>query len=444
MKKKVAIIGGGYTGLTIAHRLSCEDVDVTVFERAPQVGGLAVGFEIDGIPLEKIYHFLYMTDKDILSLMEELGLKKNLKFFDSSVSTYYGGKLYSFMTPIDLLHFTPLSFLNRIRTGFVALYLQHVKDWDPFTRVTAYDWMKKWAGKQATEIIWKPLLKGKFGKYYNKVAMSWLWSRIRVRVNSKESNVSGEKLGYVLGGFAIITEELSSRIRAKGGKIVTQASIENIIKNGDGTLSVYNNKEEEIFDSVVVTTPTHIFSNLIKDNKEVTDAYRAQLDRIDYIGAIVMVFTSEQEITPYYWHNINDETIPFLVFLSHSALAGRETFQGRNVYYLGVYAPHDHRYFTTSEEEIMNEWEEGLKTMFPHFDVSKIRAKKLFKFQNAQHIVDLEYKEKIPSYESVIPHLYLSNFSQIYPDDRGLNYAVQEGDKIAKKILDQFEKEKIK
>lgn len=128
MKKKVAIIGGGYTGLTIAYRLSCEDVEVTVFERAPQVGGLAVGFEIDGIPLEKIYHFLYMTDEDILSLMEELGLKKNLKFFDSSVSTYYGGKLYSFMTPIDLIRFTPLSFVNRIRTGFVALYLQHVKD----------------------------------------------------------------------------------------------------------------------------------------------------------------------------------------------------------------------------------------------------------------------------------------------------------------------------
>lgn len=154
-----------------------------------------------------------MTDTDALSLSEELGIRDKLIFHNSSVSTYYDGKLYSFMSPFDLLRFSPLLIMDRIRTGVVGLYLQHVKNWKPLTEITAYEWMQKYAEQKATKVIWGPLLKGKFGKYYNKVIMSWLWVRIKVRVDSKEK--TGERLGYFDGGFGILTSRLKNEIEKK-------------------------------------------------------------------------------------------------------------------------------------------------------------------------------------------------------------------------------------
>ena len=437
-KGDIAIIGGGYTGLTIAYRLSSLGYAVTIFEKENCVGGLASGFTIDGLPLEKIWHFLYMTDKDILDLAEELKVRDKLVFHDSSVSTYYDGKLYPFMTPVDLLKFTPLSFINRLRTGAVGLYLQLLKNWKPLTQVTAYEWMTKKAGKQATEIIWKPLLEGKFGRYYDKVIMSWLWGRIKVRVDSKEK--TGEKLGYFTGSFDVLSNGLRQKIEENGGKIVTNVEVSKITKLNDSKVSISYDGRVKEFDRIIATIPTHIFGKLIESNDEVTEKKIKDLKSIDYVGAAVMVFTSDQKISPYYWHNINDPKIPFLVFLSNSELAGKETYDGKNVYYIGFYAEHNHHYFTDNNDLIMNEWEDGIKTMFPDFEASKIRERKLFKFKNAQHIVDIGYDKKIPPYESVLKNVYLSNFSQIYPDDRGLNYAVQEGNKIAKMVDRSFER----
>ncbi|GEM_PF-88611 len=431
-KKHIAIIGGGYTGLTTAYRLSKAGYKVTIYEKESFVGGLASGFTMDKLPLERIWHFIYMTDNDALSLADELGVRDKLVFHDSSVATYYDGKLYPFMSPVDLLRFTPLSFLNRIRTGVVGLYLQHIKNWQPLTRITAYEWMKAKAGEQATEIIWKPLLEGKFGKYYDKVIMSWLWGRIKVRVDSKET--SREKLGYFTGSFDILTQRLVDEITKNGGEIITDTAVEKINKMPGDRVALKFKDSLDIFDSVIVTTPTHVFAKLIGDNEEVTKEHKQELKSISYIGALVMVFTSNQEISPYYWHNINDPKIPFLVFLSNTVLAGKETYQEKNVYYVGFYAEHSHHYFSDDDESIMKEWEDGIKKMFPDFDVNKIREKKLFKFKNAQHIVDLDYDKKIPSYESIVKNVYLANFSQIYPDDRGLNYAIQEGNKIAEMI----------
>lgn len=438
-EKNIAIIGGGYTGLTIAYRLCKAGHKVTIFEKEDCVGGLASGFVMDGLPLEKIWHFLYMTDSEALSLAEELGVRDKLVFHQSSVSTYYDGKLYPFMTPVDLLRFKPLSFINRLRTGVVGLYLQHIKNWEPLTRITAYEWMKKRAGKQATDIIWKPLLEGKFGKYYNKVTMSWLWGRIKVRVDSKES--AGEKLGYFSGGFDILTDRLKKEIEKMGGQIMTGVTVSKIVEAKDDKVSVEIDGRLETFDRVVATTPTHVFAKLIEKNTKVTEEHLRELASINYIGALVMVFTSDQKISPYYWHNINDPKIPFLVLLSNTVLAGEDTYEGKNVYYIGFYAEHDHHYFSDDSQVIMREWEDGLKKMFPDFDAKQIREKKLFKFKNAQHIVDIGYDKKIPSYESVVKNTYLANFSQIYPDDRGLNYAIQEGNKIAQMIENSFSKE---
>ena len=371
IKKSVAIIGAGYTGLVAAYRLAKAGNAVTLYEREPYVAGLVSNFSLDGIEMEKIYHFLYKTDADILGLLEELGIREKLVFHNSSVSTYYGGKLYPFMTPVDILRFTPLSCLNRIRFGVVGLYLQFLSRWEPLTRITAYDWMLKWSGKEVMDIIWTPLLKGKFSKYYDKIAMSWLWSRIRVRARSKEKGDVVEKLGYFRGGWHIVAGRLVEEIERFGGEIKTGVQIDSLRSIPEsGKVEVRIGGVAMLHDSVIATIPTHVFGRLIGEDPLATAEYKAQLASIDYIGAVVMPFVSTQRITSYYWHNINDPRCPFLVFLSLSELAGTESFGGKHVYYVGAYVSHDHPYFSLEKKAIMDEWKAGLKLMFPDFDAS--------------------------------------------------------------------------
>ncbi len=430
-QKRVAIIGGGFAGLAAAYHLGKAGIHVTLYERASTLGGLAGGFSLLGMPLEKAYHFFYKTDRHLLGFAEELGISAKAAFYKSSVSTYFGGKLYPFMSAKDLLTFSPLPFLDRIRFGVTALYLQFLKDWKSLSKITAYEWLKKWAGPKVTEVIWEPLLKGKFNKYYKDIAMSWLWRRIQIRAVSKDKGV--EMLGYFHGGFVAIIDAAAEKIRSFGGIIITNQGIDRIESDENGAGLVVNG-ERRIYDAVIATVPSPAFAHLVAGNAGVTEDYLAKLKSIDYLGAVIMVFATDQEISSYFWHNINDSEIPFLVLLSTSALTGTQAFKGKHIYYIGAYVPAEHRYFSDSEAAIMNEWKTGLKKMFAHFDESKILEEKLFRFKDAQHIVGIDYIDKIPAYESPVKNVYLSNFSQIFPDDRGTNYAIEEGKKIAELV----------
>lgn len=441
--KNIAIVGGGFTGLTAAYQLAKKGHQVTVFEAGNNLGGLVSGFALDGLPLEKAYHFLYKTDADIIALANEIGVGDKLHFYPSSLSLYYEDKLYPFMTPKDLLFFTPLGFFDRVRAGLIALYLSYQKNWHGFAKVSAMDWMSKWAGPRVTKVIWEPILRGKFFNFYDKIAMSYVWSRVFVRANSKDKGDVTEKLGYFDGGFQSFSEALVQEARARGVNFKLNSKLESI-KYSAGEVLVTDQNAITTFDACLATTPSYIFGNLIKDNESVDKAYLDKLNAIDYIGAVLMVFSTNKKFTDYYWHNINDTEHPFLVLLSLSALVGTDKLNGKNVYYVGAYVPHDHQYFSMTDDELSKLWIKGIKKIFPHFDESTITSNNIFRFKNAQHIVDVDYEKKIPDYRSKVPGVYLANFSQIFPDDRGTNYAVAEGNKIAEMIagdllLSQFD-----
>lgn len=433
MKKytnSTVIIGAGYTGLVAALRLAEKGNKVTVLERGTTIGGLASDFTVEGGSLERAYHHLFKTDTDIISMARELGIEDKLQWHDSSVSLYYDGTLYPFKGALDLIKFKPLTFINRVRAGLVVLYLQKTSNWQQFQNITAYEWMLKAAGKQVTEVIWEPLLKGKFDKYFDKVAMAWLWARIHVRAQSRE--VGGEKLGYFDGGFQVFTDALVDKLKNLGVDIQTNVEIGSItntpskkikITLADGTSTTY--------DSCVATTPSHVFAKLIESDKSIKPAYLKKLNSIKYLGARLLIFSSDQEISPYYWHNVNDLDLPFLVFIHHTKLIDKKQYNGKYIYYIATYVPHDDPLFTCEDKELEELWFKSLLQIFPDFDKKQINEKHFFRFANAQHIVDVNYTRKLPSAKTPLENIYLSNFSQIYPEDRGTNYAVREGKKIA-------------
>lgn len=405
MKKKVAIIGGGISGLTAGYLLAKRGIEVTVFEKNKELGGLLGDFEINGFKLEKTYHHIFKTDKSVIRLIKELGLEEKLKWHESSVGLYWNGKMYPFVTPMDLLKFKPLPFLDKVRTGLVALYLQKDKNWEKFEKITAYEWMEKWAGEKAYKIIWEPLLQGKFHNRYKDISMAWLWARIHTRVGSKDDK-GKEMLGYLDGGFGQIIDRLAEEIKKNKGKIKLNYGIM------DGHKGPSLQKLEDEFDFIIDTKPA---------------------TTVDYLGAVDVVFSSKQNLSPYYWHNINDPNSPFLAFIQHTNLVNKKQYGNKNIYYMGTYVPQDHKYFKATDATITNEFFDYLKKILPEFKVESVLETNVFKMKYAQHIVDLRYRSKIPPYKQS-EKVFNLNFAQIYPEDRGINYAVKEARKVEEMI----------
>jgi len=436
MTKRVAILGGGYTGLIAALRLSQAGYSVTIFEKSGNVGGLASGFKIENAPLEKAYHHLFKTDKYIINLVNELNIEDKLIWHDSSTAIFYNNNLYPFEGALDLLRFKPLSFLNRLRAGLVILYLQKTTKWQKLQSISAYKWMLKYSGKQVTEVIWEPLLKGKFNKFYDQISMAWLWARINTRAQSR---VSGkEKLGYFEGGFETFTGALIAKLKKQEVDIRLNITISEIQKMENNKIKlVFDASTSLDFDYCLATVPSNVFSKLIKNNTGIKRVYLKKLNNTKYLGARLIIFSSTQEITKFYWHNINDMNLPFLVFINHTRLVNKSKFKNKYVYYIATYASADNYIFKCTDTELENLWFKNLVKVFPNFDKNKIHEVYHFKFANAQHIVNNNYWKSIPKFKTPIENVFLANFSQIYPEDRGTNYAVRDGEKVAQIIIDR-------
>lgn len=390
---KIAIVGGGLTGLVAGYRLLQKGAKVTIFEKNEAVGGLIAGFKVNGINLEKAYHHIFTTDKEIISLIDELGLSEKLHWYPEKTAVYFEHKMYSFNGPVDLLNFGAIPFVDRIRTGIVSLLLQKDSNWGKYKEIPAYEWMRKWNGEKAYDVIWEPLLRGKFHEFYDTVSMAWLWARIHTRGNSNG------RLGYMSGGFQPLIDELEKKIKKMGGDI----RINTFVKDLEAL--------EKTYDKVLLTGP---------------------IKGIDYLGAIEVIFTSKQSLSRFYWHNINDMKSPFLAFIQHTNLVGTDNYQKEHIYYMGTYVPHGHHLFKDSEEKIKKEFFDYLKNIFPKFDKKLVSKNFVFRMANAQHIVTTDYK--IPKYK-VSEKVYQANFAQIFPEDRGSNFAVREGNKIAELLI---------
>ena len=440
-KPRIGLIGGGITSLTAAYRLAQEGVDVTIFEASGQLGGLAAGCDLAGHNVERAYHFLYKTDKHILGLVDELGLSDKLTYYKSSVSTYYDDTLYPMETPVDLIRFTPISFIDRIRAGVTVLYLQKVKNWRALSGTTALEWLRKYAGRRVADVIWEPLLRGKFDRYYDKVTMSWLWGRILQRVDSRDKNLGGEALGYFDGGFKALIDALEKPVREAGTDIRFNAPISKLEHDPEtDEVVVTSDRGGERFDRVLATVPSNVLAKLIADYREKNPLFFKKIESIDYLDAAVLVFATPQKFTPYYWHNINTPNSPFVVFLGLTNLVGQDRFGGLNVYYIGDYIPAEHPYMSMPEAELKARWYGELQKMFPDFDPALVTDDVLSRLRNAQHIVDIGFEEnKLVPHQTPCPGVLMCNFSQIYPMDRGTNYAVRDGNRMAKMLMDSIQ-----
>jgi len=281
---RIAIIGAGFGGMAAAFDLRKAGHEVIIYESANYVGGLASGFREPhwDWSVEKFYHHWFQSDNHMLGLIKELGWEDKVIFPRPLTVMYHRGKFYPFDSILRALLFPGLGFgLDKIRFGFVGLFLRLTNNWKALEKVTADSWMTKWAGKNVYEKMWKPLLVGKFGPFYQDVNMAWMWARIKARTT---------RLGTFEGGFQRFADMFAERLRALGVEIRLGAKVESI-KRQENQLAVRADGEAPLFDKVLVTTSPNLMAKLAPDLPE---NYLKGLLELKSMGAVVMVLALDE------------------------------------------------------------------------------------------------------------------------------------------------------
>ena len=435
---RVGIIGGGVAGLAAAYHLTKEGHFAEVFEVAPFLGGQASTFDVFGGRLERGYHHLFVSDTEIADLIQELGLGGKLAWLESTVGFYHGGKIWDFASPMDLLRFKPLPFLDRIRVGFWTFILQKTKSYSKFEGVTARDWLSKRMGRRGYEVIWEPLLRGKFGEFYDKIGMTWIWNKVTLRVASRKGAGQVEHLGYPMGSFGEVIEVLADRIAQQGGVIHTSASVTQIVE-ADGSATAMEMQleggetERREYDAIIATTPSYVFTRLAP---AMPPEYQSKLENVDYLSAVLMVMVMDRPFTNKYWMNIADPNMPFVALIEHTNLIDKELYGGKHILYISNYPSRDNELYQMSGDELMDLFVPHLQKINPDFERSWVIEYHHHRVDGAQPIVGVNYGAGIPDHRTPVQGLYLANTTQIYPEDRGTNYSVRMGRQVARMVVD--------
>lgn len=434
--RRIGIIGGGFAGLTAALRLAKAGHQVTVWEKG-RFGGQAATFPVADTKLEIFYHHLFQSDTSIAKLAEELGVGDALMWLPSNVGYFAEGKIFPLNGAVDLLKLGCIPFHDRVRLGLVTAYLQRVKSWQKFEKVTAHAWLERALGKRAYDKTLGAQLRAKFGSYYDQVAMVWFWGKIWLRTTSRRSPLDQEKLGYFRGSFQTIVDALVGGCE-KAGVDLRRAGITTIAQNADDrwSVSTEGGAEDEKFDAIVATVPSNIFQRMVPS---LPDEYQKKLSALQYEAAVVAILELDRPLTDIYWLNIADDDLPFTAIIEHTNFIDSAVYGGRRFVYLSKYMEPDHPYFTMEPEAIVETYLPYLKRVNPRFDEAWVKNSWVFRERAAQPIIPLNYSSMIPDHRTPLKNLYLANTTQIYPEDRGTNYSVRLGNDIAQLVLGDLE-----
>ena len=427
---KVAIIGAGAAGLAAAYDLSRRRHSVTIYEAAPEVGGLAAGFKTPhwDWTLEKFYHHWFASDKHILGLIKELGWSDQVLFPRPYTVIYYEGRFHPFDSiftniPLFILRHFPL--IDFIRFGLVGAYLRFWPRWQSLEKVTAVEWTRHYFGERIYRVMWKPLLVSKFGEEnLNVVNMAWMWARLHSRTT---------RLGTFKGGFQVFLDRLAGVVRSHGAEIRLSTLVTGMRRNADGTLSVQTAAGQSSFDAVMSTSSPALMARLAPD---LPTAYSERLRGLKSMGAVVLILALDRPLTKYYWHNLPKEAgFPFLSLVEHTNYVSPEHYGGDHLVYCGDYLDPGHEYFRLGKDELLERFLPALKRFNPAFERSWVRETWLWKTPYAQPVPPLNHSRNIPDIRTPERGLYFASMSQVYPWDRGTNYAVEIGRRAARMIM---------
>lgn len=435
---RIAIIGGGISGLTTAYRLASAGARVTLFESADRFGGLGTQFVHDGHTFDRFYHVILPTDHDLLSLATELGLGASVYWDEASLGFLYQRRLYRLAGPLDLLRFDPVPVVDRIRLGLTALWASHVARPEPLDDMTVAVWLRRLSGRRAFEKLWRPLLEAKFGDAYDSIPAIWYWASF-----NREKGTREEVKGYLRGGYGALASAVIDSARSSGADLRTGVTVERVIlhdgRNGssrpDGAVELRLGGESVFFDKAVFCTPFAAVPRLADAATLGPHLDGLPVD-LDHQGVINVLLMLRHSLTPHYWLPVVECGVPFRGIVETTQVLDERDAAGRHLVYLLNYVHRDTEEFARSDDEIIASYVDGLLSMFPNLDERDILSKHVFRTPYVEPIWTTGYSRRMPPSELVPGRIFLATTAQVYPKVTSWNSSIGLANQVSETVLE--------
>ena len=422
-RERVAIVGGGVLGMTLAHRLAQAGKNVTLFEAAQQLGGLASAWQLGDVVWDRHYHVTLMSDTHTRGLLDELDLEGEMRWVQTKTGFYTDGSLHSMSSSLEFLKFSPLSMVDKARLAGTIFYASKIKDWKKLEQVPVADWLRKLSGEQTFQKIWLPLLRAKLGENYRDTSAAFIWTTIARMYAARRSGLKKEMFGYVPGGYARVLDTFSRKLFTERVYTKVGHPIKEIRKQPSGHVTLhYGDDTRNNFDRVIVTAAAPQAARMVHG---LEDRERTRLQSIRYLGVICASVLMKRPLAGFYVTNITDSSIPFTGVIEMSALVDRAEFGGNHLVYLPKYLSPDDPMFEISDAELQSRFLTGLEKMYPAFDRADVLTFKVSRVRNVVALPTMNYSALVPPMQSSIPGLYLVNSSQIVNGTLNVNESVQ-------------------
>ncbi len=429
----VVIVGGGFSGLSAALELTARGFAVTVVEAETEVGGLAGSFDVDGVKLEKFYHHWFTNDRHVMTLIDELGLSDQVVLRPSKTGMYHANRTFRLARPLDLLKFTPLGVIDRLRLGLLVFQARAVKDWMALESLTAEEWLVSLCGRTVYSVVWEPLLKGKFGPVAGDISAVWFWNKLALRGGSRGKG-GKEMLAYFRGGFAALAQALCARIVANGGTVLTGIRATGLVVDHGRVVAVETSRGRIPTGAVILTTALPESANLMEPHLPAADLERMRAIR--YLANVCLVLDLTHSLSETYWLNVNDPSFPFVGVIEHTNFEPPDSYGGRHIVYLSKYLPESDALYQMNDAALCDYALPFLQRMFPDFRRDWINQATVWRARYSQPVVEKNYSKMIPPTVTALGNAFLCSMAQVYPEDRGTNYAIRNGRAIGLHVAD--------
>ena len=426
-----AIIGSGPMGLMAALELLKLGHQVDVYERDDRIGGMSADFDFDGTRIERYYHFICRTDYPLFQLLQELELSDRLHWTDTRMGYYYQGKLHKWGTPLALLGFPHLGFIDKVRYALHVMHAKGIKDWTALDRENARDWITRWIGPKAYRVMWEKAFALKFFEYQNDLSASWIGTRIK-RVALSRRNLFNESMGYLDGGSAVLLEKMASEVRRRGGRILLGHAIAQVTSDGHRATGVRTAAGDQPYDGVISTAPMQYVPAMVP---ALPEAFSRQVAAIHNIPVACVILKLSHPLSENFWMNISDERIAIPGLIEYSNLnPGKGT--GEHIVYAPYYMPKTHPKWQWSNEQLIDEVISYLPMINPAFKPEWIRATHCHRYEYAQTICPPGFQGMLPPMKTPLPDFFMADTAYYYPEDRSINESIAVGATLAQVASD--------
>lgn len=422
--RTAAILGAGPMGLAAAYELLKRGWKVDLYERDDKIGGMTASTDLDGLKIERYYHFICAPDTPYFEYLKELGIHDKLRWADTRMGFYYNGKLHDWGNPWALLKFPELDLVSKLRYGAHAFYATKVRDWRKLDRIGVTPWLKKWVGERAYAVLWEKLFALKFFEYKDSLSAAWLGTRIK-RVGLSRRSIFQERMGYLEGGSDMLLDAIEARIKGLGGRIFLKSGAEKVEIEAGRVRGIRVAGQEIPYDHVISTIPLPYLAKLAPD---LPPDEAKKIAAIVNIGVVCAVFKLKHPLTRNFWMNINDPAIAIPGLIEYTNLNPL----ANTVVYAPFYMPVTHAKYHAPKEQFIAEVKGYLKRVNPAFDESWVMAANAFRYEFAQTVCTPGFYDQLPKMESAVRGLLLADTSHYYPEDRSISESMRLGHELAK------------